>query len=307
MAGPEFEEKYATATHIYIPMIKRGLVDFAIGADWTPATGDVKVSIDGGAAANIGTLPIAIVMGNGAIWDFTISTGETTGKKVIVTIVDAATKAVEDNAFLIKTYGNAAAFYAADLTSATVLLSAGTGTGQLDFTSGVVKSNLVQILATALTETAGQIAAAFKKFFDKATPTGTINSIPDVVAGGVNGLFIAGTNAATTVTTALTTTFTGNLTGTVGSLATQAKTDVKDQIVAALATDTYTEPGQETPAATNNLAKKIGYIFKVVTNKITQTDALLSIYNNAGSVVDQKATTTNTGTIYTRDTIVGGP
>lgn len=103
---------------------------------------------------------------------------------------------------------------------ASVLLSSGTGTGQLDFTSGVVKSNLVQILATALTETAGQIAAAFKKFFDKASPTGTINSLPDAVAGAAGGVFIAGTNAATTVTTALTTTFTGNLTGSVGSVAT---------------------------------------------------------------------------------------
>lgn len=101
---------------------------------------------------------------------------------------------------------------------ASVLLSAGTGTGQLDFTSGVVKSNLAQILGTALTETAGQIAAGFKKFFNVATPSGTVNSIPDATAGAAGGLFIAGTNAATTVTTSLTTTFTGNLTGSVGSV-----------------------------------------------------------------------------------------
>ncbi len=54
---------------------------------------------------------------------------------------------------------------------ASVLLSSGTGTGQLDFTSGVVKANLVQILSTALTETSGQIAAAFKHLFDVASPT----------------------------------------------------------------------------------------------------------------------------------------
>jgi len=61
---------------------------------------------------------------------------------------------------------------------ASVLLSAGTGAGQLDFTSGVVKSNLVQILATVLTETIpGYIAAAFKKFFDIASPTSTANRI----------------------------------------------------------------------------------------------------------------------------------
>lgn len=63
---------------------------------------------------------------------------------------------------------------------ASVLLSAGTGTGQLDFTSGVVKANLVQILGTALTETAGQIAAAFKQFFNIASPTSTMNLLTAV-------------------------------------------------------------------------------------------------------------------------------
>lgn len=40
--------------------------------------------------------------------------------------------------------------------------------------------------------------------------------LPSATAGSTGGLFIAGTNAATTITTALTTTFTGNLTGNVG-------------------------------------------------------------------------------------------
>ena len=61
---------------------------------------------------------------------------------------------------------------------ASVLLSPGTGTGQVDITSGVIKSNLVQILGTALTETAGYIAAAFKQFFNIAAPTGTVNLTP---------------------------------------------------------------------------------------------------------------------------------
>ena len=60
---------------------------------------------------------------------------------------------------------------------ASVLLSAGTGTGQLDFTSGVVKANLAQILGTALTETAGYLAAGFKKFFNVASPAHTVASV----------------------------------------------------------------------------------------------------------------------------------
>lgn len=75
---------------------------------------------------------------------------------------------------------------------ASVLLSTGTGTGQLDFTSGVVKANLAQILGTALTETAGLLAGGFKKFFNVSTPTGTVNSIPDAVAGASGGVSIVG-------------------------------------------------------------------------------------------------------------------
>jgi len=47
-----------------------------------------------------------------------------------------------------------------------------------------------------------------------------IGYLPAVTAGAAGGVFIAGTNAATTITTALTTTFTGNVTGSVGSVTT---------------------------------------------------------------------------------------
>lgn len=83
---------------------------------------------------------------------------------------------------------------------------------------GIVSASLDAIKSSALGGTAAQLSAAFVKWFNVAAPTGTVNSIPDAVAGATNGLFIAGTNAATTITTALTTTFTGNLTGSVGSV-----------------------------------------------------------------------------------------
>jgi hypothetical protein len=219
---------------------------------------------------------------------------------------------------------------------ASVLISSGTGTGQLDVTSGVVKANLAQILGTVLTETAGQIAAAFKKWFDVATPSGTVNSIPNATAGASGGLFIAGTNAATTVTTSLTTTFTGNLTGSVasvtgavgsvtgavgsvtgnvsgnvtgsvGSLAAQAKTDVNTEVVDALNVDTYTEPGQEAPGVTVSLATKINYLYKFMRNKITQTSTTLSVFGDDASTVHHKSTVTDDGTTYTRSEISAGP
>jgi hypothetical protein len=63
-----------------------------------------------------------------------------------------------------------------------------------------------------------------------------------LVAGAAGGLFIAGTNAATTITTALTTTFTGSLTGSVASvtagvtLAASAVQAIWDALTSALTT-----------------------------------------------------------------------
>jgi hypothetical protein len=64
------------------------------------------------------------------------------------------------------------------------------------------ESDIVAFLGSAITETAGQIAAAFTKFFNKATPTGTVNSLPDTVPGQTNGLALVG-SAMTLASSAL--------------------------------------------------------------------------------------------------------
>jgi len=131
--------------------------------------------------------------------------------------------------------------------------------------------------------------------------------IPNAVAGAAGGLFIAGTNAATTITTALTTAFTGNLTGSVGSLATQAKADVNAEVVDALNVDTYAEPVQGAPAATTTLVNKIGYVYKFLRNKVTQTATTFSVYNDNTTTVDHKATVSDDGSTFTRGEIATGP
>ena len=57
--------------------------------------------------------------------------------------------------------------------------------------NGNMKSSLVEILTTALTETAGLLAGGFKKFFNIATPTGTVNSLPDAAPDAAGGLPIS--------------------------------------------------------------------------------------------------------------------
>lgn len=104
--------KYGTQTDIRFPMVKRGVVDLAVTGDWTPATGDTKVSKDGGAQANTTNNP-AIV--SGVSWKLTLTATELTAAEVNVMIVDSATKAVEDQFLTVYTYGNASAKIPIDL------------------------------------------------------------------------------------------------------------------------------------------------------------------------------------------------
>jgi hypothetical protein len=144
-----FTRKYATtlsgATKVRIPMPKAGSNDFAASGDWTPASGDVKVSIDAGTEANIGTLPS---FANGA-WEFVLSSTELTGKNIVVKIVDSATKAVDDNMFIVETFGNASAFYPDDISTASATSPTNWSSLSID-SSGVVKSNLTEVIGTAL-------------------------------------------------------------------------------------------------------------------------------------------------------------
>ena len=82
--------------------------------------------------------------------------------------------------------------------------------------------------------------------------------------------------------------------------------DVKAQVVAALNTDTYAEPGQGAPPATASLVAKIGYLYKAWRNKHTQTSTTYSLYNDAGDTVDQKATVTDDGATFERSEVISG-
>jgi len=120
--GPDLT-KYGVARDFYIPIPKQGSTDFASTADWTPAAGDVKVSKDGGADANIATLPSAVASTAG-LWKVSLSNTELTAKAVSVRIMDAATKAVMDDALRILTFGDPNAQYPYDFSLPNYALAA---------------------------------------------------------------------------------------------------------------------------------------------------------------------------------------
>lgn len=82
---------------------------------------------------------------------------------------------------------------------------------------------------------------------------------------------------------------------------------VNAEVVDALATDTYAEPGQGTPAATASISAKLGYLYKAFRNKSEQTATQYSLYNDDALTVDHKASVSDNGTTLTRGEVATGP
>lgn len=125
----------------------------------------------------------------------------------------------------------------------------------------------------------------------------------NVAPGGTNGLFIAGTNAATTITTALTTTFTGSLTGSVASVtgavgsvtgltasdvgAIKTKTDSLTFTVAGVVDCNQLRTNGDATAAAN-IAKTTRAIGRgTVGSASTTTSIVTSSFTPTGVVADQ--------------------
>jgi hypothetical protein len=163
-----FLAKYNTQTTFTFPMVKRGVVDFATTSDWTPATGDTKISKDAGNVANTTNNPAA-VGGTGSVsWTLTLTAAELSAAVIDIQIVDSATKAVEDQFLKIYTYGNASAKIPADLSdtvrlgltalpnaaaeAAGGLYTRGTGAGQINQpANGQIDANAVKLGGTTQT------------------------------------------------------------------------------------------------------------------------------------------------------------
>src|SRR3990167_572854 len=104
--------KYGQALTIEFPVLILNGGGFAATGDWTPATGDTKVSKSAGAVANTTNNPSAVTGTGSILWTLTLTATEMQSERVTVQIVDAA---LEDTVIIIHTYGNASALHAVDL------------------------------------------------------------------------------------------------------------------------------------------------------------------------------------------------
>lgn len=179
--------------------------------------------------------------------------------------------------------------------------------------SGLATAASVATVAGYLdTEVAAILAAVDTEVTAIKTKT---DYLPSATAGAAGGVFIAGSNAATTVdftgnlsgsvgsvtgaVGSVTGNVGGNVTGSVGSLAAQAKTDVNTEVVDALSVDTYGEPSS-VPAATSSVKDKIGWMFMLSRNKRMTTASADKVRNDADSSDVGTATLTEDGSTFTR-------
>lgn len=190
-----------------------------------------------------------------------------------------------------------------------VTVKDGTGTGEIDTASGKVivdgagSSGLLtaqniedEVLDAALSghTTAGTVAKAISDILDDTgtsgvqIPSGEITSTT-FGAGAIDANAIAA-NAISAAKTAA-----------------DFLAEVNAEVVDALATDTYAEPGQGTPAATASLSAKINYLYKAWRNKKDTDGSVTNYYNDAGDTVDHKASVGESAGTTTVGEVATGP
>jgi len=190
---------WGTAYTFRAPIVKASSTDYAIVGntptpDWTPIAGDVKISKDGGAFANIATLPSTVTLAGSAAWSWTLSAAETEATEIVIQIIDASPKAVQDQFFRLQTTKASALQVgvpqAAQSAGDTAITLDATAASQTDFYKGSVVAiisgdgaNQARII-TAYNGTSK--VATIDRGWDVALTTGGTRSVFAVFPQGLN-------------------------------------------------------------------------------------------------------------------------
>lgn len=70
---------------------------------------------------------------------------------------------------------------------------------------------------------------------------------------------------------------------------------------------TLSLPGQVAPSNTPSASGALTWMYKLSRNKTTSTSTLVSVFDDAGTTVDNKATVSDNGTTFTREEFGAGP
>ncbi len=93
-----------------------GITGVDLKADWVPANADCEIMKDGGAP----TACTNTAVDEGSTFSIVLTATEMQAARLVLKVVDAATKVILDKVLVIETYGNASAQHAFDLDTASV-------------------------------------------------------------------------------------------------------------------------------------------------------------------------------------------
>lgn len=141
-----FLRKYGVAATLDgIVLVTKDAADFKSSP--TLATGDVTISKDGGAFANLTTLP-TVTPAAGTSVQVSLSATEATAARIAIRFIDQTSpKEWEDQEIIIETYGNASAQHAFDLATAS---TAQTGDSYAIVNHGTYGNSAIKILVDDL-------------------------------------------------------------------------------------------------------------------------------------------------------------
>ena len=183
---------------------------------------------------------------------------------------------------------------------------------KLDYLDATISSRLASAGYTAPLDAAGTRSAVGLASANLDTQLSTIDGVVDAILAdtGTDGVVVAagsktGYSISGTITTldALDTAQDSQHSTTqsaIAALNNLSAAQVNAEVVDALATDTYPEPGQGSPGATLSIAAKINYIYKTWRNKKTNDGSTTNLYADDGTTVDQKQTTSESGGTVTK-------
>lgn len=100
---------------------------------------------------------------------------------------------------------------------------------------------------------------------------------------------------------------TDDIPGTIAALNNISAANVNTEVSDVLKTDTVTLPAQGAPTNTPTMEAILGWLYKTFRNKKEQTATEWRLFDDAGSVVDSKATVSDAASTATKEEIVTGP
>ena len=91
------------------------------------------------------------------------------------------------------------------------------------------------------------------------------------------------------------------------SASTLTPAQINNEVVDVLNVDTFALPGQVAPPSTPTLREALLHLYKYLRNKREQTATVIKVYDDAGAVVDHKATISDDTTTATKEKFGSGP